>query len=188
MDAEYLGYVEAAQFDGATDTLPAEPVPDDAVQAAAPAAPKAAARVLEYAPGRHIALAPYATYALIENPDVARVPGAARYAYGLVTWQDKRLPLIDLNILLHPDSAAASSAAPRYALVVAYRNQARGPLAYGAVGLSALPQTVFASDEDQCALPADSTLWPQLALSCFRHEGQAVPILDAAGLFATRRD
>lgn len=153
--------------------------------AAEPAAdPHATARIIEYAHARHAALPPHTTYALVEYPEFVTVPGAAHYAYGLLTWQDSRLPLLDLNALLHADFSAELCAAPRYALILAYQNVARGPLAFGAIGLATLPQTVAVRDEAQCELPGDSSLWPQLALSCFQHEGKAVPILSTSRIFS----
>lgn len=177
---------EQQQFPGAGDSAPPEPAP--CVATAAPVepepGPRAAARLIEYQRGRYIALPPHTTYALIERPTVAQVPGAARYAYGLLAWQGIRLPLIDLDALLHADTSAALPSAPRYALVVAYQSVARGPVEYGAIGLVGLPQTIAVGDEAQCELPGDSDLWPLLALSCFQHSGQAIPILNTAILFA----
>lgn len=177
--------IELARSHGATESAPNAPAQHAAV--ANPAAEpglQVAARLIEYAEGRYIALPPLTTYALIEQPAVVEVPGAACYAYGLLTWQSTRLPLIDLNTLLHADAGAVPASSPRYALVVAYQSAARGPLAYGAIGLSRLPQTITIGDDAQCALPDDSKEWPRLALSCFLHKGQAVPILDTARLFA----
>ena len=180
MDVEDLEYLEPEQAASASNALPA---PDDDVPPPQ-SGPKAVARLIEYARGRCIALPTHTTYALIENPEAAPVPGAASHAYGLLTWQDMRLPMIDVNALLHADSGAKPASAPRYALIVAYQRQVLGPLAYGAIGLSELPYTVLIGDEAQCALPTDSGLWPLLALSCFLHEGQAVPILNTTRLFA----
>ena len=146
--------------------------------------PQALARLIEYAPGRHIALPPHTTYALIDSPVVTPVPGAAHHACGLLTWQGVRLPMIDLNALLHADVSAATKS--RYALVVAWQCAQRTPLQYGAIALDQLPQTVSVSDEASCALPQDSNRWPQLALSCFRHADEAVPILNTGRLFALR--
>lgn len=146
--------------------------------------PQVPARLIEYVPGCYIALPPHTTYALVESPDVASVPGAARHAWGLLAWQEMRLPVLDIYALLYPGASAAAASAPRYALVVAYQSAARAPLEYGAIALNQLPQTIAVGDEAQCALPDDSGLWPQLALSCFQHEGEAVPILDTARLFA----
>ncbi len=149
------------------------------------AGPQVMARLVKYGHERHIALPLHTTYALIEQPTVWRVPGAAHYAYGIVSWEDKLLPLIDLDVLLHTGSNAVSLTTPRYALVVAFQRVAFGPLEYGAIGLDELPLTVAVDDEAQCELPADSSLWTQLALSCFRHEEGAVPIVDTARLFGS---
>lgn len=157
---------------------------DETAPDVAPHGRNAAARLIAYRPGRYIALPPHTTYALVANPTVLSMPGAARYVYGLLTWQEARLPLLDLEAMLHPTSAAELPAAPRFALVAAYQAVPRGPLAYGAIAATELPQTVFVGDEAQCPLPGDSDLWPLLSLSCFLHQGQAVPILDTARLFA----
>ncbi len=145
--------------------------------------PQVMARLIKYGHERHIALPPHTTYALIEEPEVRKVPGAALYAYGMLNWEGMLLPLIDLDVLLHSGSRTVQPAPPRYALVVAYQCIASGPLEYGAIGLAELPLTIAVDDEAQCELPADSSLWTQLALSCFRHEEGAVPILDTARLF-----
>ncbi len=178
-------YAELEQFPstGAPDES-YFPVADQASVKTAEPAPQVAARMVEYANGRHIALPPHTTYALIAQPTFEAVPGGAHYAYGLLTWQDTRLPLLDLNALLHGDPSTGLSTAPRYALIVAYQSAARGPLAYGAIGMDSLPQTIAIGDEAQCELPGDSRLWPELAVSCFQHEGEAVPILDTSRLFA----
>lgn len=149
------------------------------------AGPRAVARLIEYARGRQIALPPRTTLDLVEHPAVVAVPGAAYYAYGLLAWQGRRLPLLDLDALLRAHPGADRAVAPRYALVLAYQRVPRRPLEHGAIGLAALPKTVAVGDASRCELPADSDLWPLLALSCFRHEGHAVPILDTARLFAT---
>ncbi len=170
----------------ATDSSLMEPAPCAAVSVAAVPEPSqpAAARLIEYERGRYIALPLHTTYALIEHPVAAGVPGAARYAYGLLAWQGMQLPLIDLSALLQTNSSTVPTSAPRYALVVAYQGVARGPVAYGAIGLAGLPQAIAVGDEAQCEPPDDSKLWPLLALSCFQHKGLAVPILDTARLFA----
>ncbi len=138
------------------------------------------ARLIEYQPGRHVALAQHTTYGLIKQPAFVAVPGAAPYAYGLLLWQEMRVPLIDLGAALH---GSAVPNAPGYAVVVAWQSIPRGPLQYGALALAGLPRTITVRNADQCALPDDSPLWPRLAVSCFRHEGEAVPILDTRRLF-----
>jgi hypothetical protein len=145
--------------------------------------PRAAARLAEYAPGRTIALPPHTTFALLEQPVVFEVPGAARHACGLLSWRDMRLPLLDLNRLLHGEVDEEYIRVPRFAQVVAWQPAPYWPLQYGALGLSSMPQTIVVEDESQCALPEDNARWTLFALSCFQHEGQVIPVLDTARLF-----
>jgi CheW-like domain len=146
-------------------------------------APTAVARLLEYERGHWVALAQHATLEVLDDATVVEVPGSAYYCTGLTRWQGNWLPVIDLQVLLH--AYRKEYALPsRYLLVVAYQTAAGEPLCHGAISLPSLPATVAVSDSAQCALPGDCDLWSQLALSCFEHEGRAVPILDTARLFA----
>lgn len=147
----------------------------------------APARLLHYSAGHSVALPVHTTIELLDSPVIVEVPGAAHYCQQLVNWRGQWLALLDLEALLHArtDTPAATLAvAPPYVLIVAYQCAPRSPVEHGAIGLPALPQTVSVSDQMAYPLPADSALWPQLALSCFVHEERAVPILDSARLFA----
>ena len=155
-----------------------EPVDDGAA-----AAPGAVARIIEFAPGRRAALPPHTTLEIVEDPRPVPVPGASRHAYGLLTWQQRRIPMIDLDALLDGGSSAGPPAAPRFALVVAWQDAPGEPVQQGAIALQQLPQTVEVHDAQQCDLPRDSDGWPYLATACFSHAGQAVPIVDTARLF-----
>lgn len=177
--------MELEQTPNADESLLAEPALDGVAEIMQQASgPQVPARLIEYAHGRRIALPPHTIYGLIEHPSFVEVPGAARYSYGLVSWQNKRLPLLNFDALLHADSAAVQSIAPPYALIVAYQCTAKEPLQYGAIGLTALPQTIAVGDDAQCELPDDSTRWTELALSCFQYEEEAIPIIDTARVFA----
>lgn len=143
----------------------------------------ATARLLEYARGAHLALPSHTTLEIIENPLFTAVPGAAYYAYGLLLWQGEYIPMIDFDTLHRAYQSAHRITAPRYALIVAYQTAPQTPLAYGAIALAGLPQTVQVRDADYCDLPTDCDLWPLLALSCFQHKGHVVPILDTSRLF-----
>ena len=148
------------------------------------AGPRAPARLVEYARGRFIALPPHTTLELLEHPAILSVPGGAYYGYGLLAWQGQQIPVLNFDALLRAYAAAAPAARPRYALVIAYQQAPRAPVQHGALGLAALPRTIEVGDEAGCDLPEEGDLWPALALSCFQHEGQAVPIINTARLFA----
>lgn len=156
---------------------------DDAASHAEPAL--IPARLLHYKPGGCVALPVHTTVELLDGPLIVDVPGAAGYCNRLVRWRGQWLALLDLDTLLHDVRFDADrTAAPRYALVVAYQHAPGGPVEHGAISLATLPQTVGVGDLATCELPADSALWPLLALSCFLYEGHAAPILDTSRLFA----
>lgn len=144
--------------------------------------PRAAARLLEYRRGACVAFAAHTTIALIDSPAVVPVPGAPYYCVGLIEWQQRQLPLIDLHTLLraYPDGEPPPTG---HALVLAYQAAPGQPLEYGAVCARSLVQMIEVADSQACELPADSDLWPWIAISCFEHEGRPVPVIDTARLF-----
>lgn len=147
-----------------------------------PAEPRAPARLLEYRWGSFVAFPAHTTIALIDNPAVVEVPGAPYYCLGLIEWQGRRLPLLDVNALLRaypePDPPAAG-----HVLVLAWQEAPGRPLEYGAVCARLLVRMIEVGDSQQCELPRDSDLWPWISLSCFEHEGHVVPVLDTRRLF-----
>ncbi len=140
------------------------------------------ARLLPYRRERYVAVAVHATVEILEGPRIVHVPGGARHCHRLVRWRGRWLALLELDKLLqtHP---SVDSAQPRPVLVVAYQPAPGHPVEHAALELPALPGTVLVSDAMACELPSDHALWPELALSCFTHEGEAVPVLDVARLF-----
>ena len=114
---------------------------------------------------------------------MVEVPGAPYYCRGLIGWQGRWLPLLDLNALLraYPEREAPASG---HVLVLAYQEAPGRPLEYGAVCARLLVRMIEVADSQRCDLPQDSDLWPWVSLSCFEHEGHAVPVLDTRCLFA----
>lgn len=145
--------------------------------------PRVAARLIEYAPGSHVALPPHTSLELIEHPAIVAVPGTAYYGCGMLSWQGRYIPVIDLAALLRAYQERFDIGQPRYALIVAYQRASGAPIEYGALALAQLPQIVEIGDDAWCDLPTDSDIWPHLSLSCVQHEHHAVPILDTAKLF-----
>jgi chemotaxis signal transduction protein len=143
----------------------------------------AAARLLEYERGRHVALPVHTTMEVVERPVIIEVPGAPYYALGMMRWQDRWIPVIDLHTLL--EAYQKPSAPPkRHVVVVAYQRAPRRPLEYGAIATVSLPRTVQVHDGQACALPPHSDLWPLIADSCFSENGQfAIPIVNTTRLF-----
>ncbi|MDO5653759.1 MAG: chemotaxis protein CheW [Brachymonas sp.] len=146
--------------------------------------PQAEARMVAYSRGRHVAFSGHATQELIEHPEVQVVPGAAYYGYGLLWWQQRHIPLIHLESVLRAYPAFDPAVPPQFALVLAYQTAPREPLQYGAITVTDIPYSQRVSDADFCPLPKDSDMWEELAISCFRHQEQAIPVLDAARIFS----
>lgn len=147
-------------------------------------APTAAARTVSYARNKRVAFAPHATQELLENPQWMTVPGGAYYARGLLHWQNRHIPFIDLESLLLAYPAFDAQAPVPYAMVLAYQTAPHEPLQYGAIALMDIPHTQTVSDADFNPLPSDSDMWAELAISCFKQNGQVTPILDAARIFS----
>jgi chemotaxis signal transduction protein len=149
------------------------------------AATPVTALLADYAPRRAVAFAPHATLELVERPVVTPVPGAAYYAHGLLRWQTRFVPVIDLHTLLraHADAALRQ---PRYALVLAWQRAAGAPLEHAAIGLATPPRRLqIGADTAASALPSDSDLWSLIANSCLRDGEQVIPIIDTSRLFAS---
>ncbi len=153
----------------------------DAAEAAR-AEPHVAARLLEYQRGTFVAFPAHATLELIERPPLVEVPGAPYYCRGLVQWQGRQLPLLDLRTLMraYPDE---NPKVLSHVLVLAYQRVPRAPLEYGALCAPSLVRMAQVADSQQCALPTDSDLWPWISLSCFSFEGRPVPIINIGRLF-----
>jgi hypothetical protein len=153
------------------------------LEEAVPEELRAPARLLEYKRGAFVAFPAHTTLGLIECPPVVAVPGAPYYCHGLIAWQGRQLPLLDLNTLLRAYPEAAEPPIG-HVLVLAYQSAPGQPLEYGAVCARLLVRMIDVADSQQCELPGDSDLWPWVSLACFDYAGHAVPVLDTSRIFA----
>lgn len=153
--------------------------------AADPGVEPAQALLLEYRRGHHVALPPHTVQDHLALAELLTVPGAPYYCVGSVVWQGETLPVWDLNALLRA-YADVNVPAFRHVLVIAYQAAPGAPLQFHALCAPVELPDIMVSDDMQCPLPADSDLWPLIAISCFAHEGRAVPVLDTARLCMLR--
>lgn len=155
---------------------------DDALPGETGRETPALACVLEYAPDSFIALPVHASVELVESPRLVPVPGMVHFCRGLVAWQGRQLPLIDLQAYL---GGADSPAAPPFShvLIVAYQVAPGVAIDYGAFCAPSLIRMVEVVDSDQCPLPGDQACWTGIAISCFLHRGRAIPVLDPSRIF-----
>lgn len=115
------------------------------------------------------------------------VPAAPRYCNELILWQERLVPLLHTALLFEPHRAPQH----HHIGIFAYQTQPGTPLDYLALSLHAAPHKILVKENTLAPLPTaygDPRLRP-LALSCFSHEGENIPILDLAYLAsATLRD
>ncbi len=163
---------------------------DDTVASAEPVPaaqePSASACLLEYAPGVMVALPIHAGVELVEQPSVVPVPGMPSFALGLMAWQGRQLPLIDLQRYLGEEGGGECGPS-LHVLVVAYQTGAGQALAYGALCAPFLVRMVEVIDRQQCPLPEDRPSWREVSVSCFSEQGKAVPVLDLSRVFVNNR-
>jgi chemotaxis signal transduction protein len=145
--------------------------------------PRATAYLLEYSKGRYVALPVHTGVELVEQPRVVPVPGMPYFCLGLIAWQGRQLPLLDLaRLLLGPSTQGSPSIG--HVLVLAYQSAPGGALEYGAVCAPSLISKIEVVDGQQCELANGSDALAKMALSCFAIDGHAVPIVDSSKIFS----
>lgn len=149
-----------------------------------PNVPRAKAYLLEYRQGFFVAFPAHTGVELIDQPVIVMVPGMPSFCLGLMAWQGQRLPVLDLDGFLTGSGVHGSPSSVGHVLILAYQSAPGRALEYGAVLAPSLIQMIEVMDSQQCELPVDIERLPRLSLSCFEYEGQAVPVLDTARIFA----
>lgn len=115
---------------------------------------------------------------LIDTPRLFDVPLAPAYCRQVVVWQERLLPVMDVAGRL----GYGMQSGP-FLAVVGYQRM-RGELPqFGALVLASPPRQVSVSDEQACDLPEEALHWKTLAISCFDHQGDAVPVLNLSRAF-----
>lgn len=118
---------------------------------------------------------------LVETPTLLEVPLSPPYCRQVLVWNDTVLPAIDLAVWLRGEPVQ------RWQTLVgvfAYQTRPNAAPQYGALLLAAIPARIKVADEQVCDLPEKPAGWRQVAISCFKHGGQAVPVLDLPYLFS----
>ncbi len=137
---------------------------------------------------------------LIESPELTALPSGKDFVYGLLHWQDKLVPVIDLALLLKERtikttteinqppqlsnelSSELSNKKVAFVMVTAYHT-AEG-IAHIAVKLDEPPVSVLVNNSMACDLATNSDInWAEYAISCFSYQNNPVPILQPEWLF-----
>jgi CheW-like protein len=118
-------------------------------------------------------------------PALFRVPQAPAHCRGVILWEERVLPVVDLRSLVSKGAASVDAAhvagLEQLIAVVAYQTDRSQVADYGALLLAGLPARTTVTDEQACELdPA----WTSFSSSCFRHANLGpVPVLDLRRVF-----
>jgi chemotaxis signal transduction protein len=117
----------------------------------------------------------------VEHPICEAIPHTPVHCQQVLWWEGALLPVLDLAAWLTGQAAERAHAA-----VGIVRWQERPEMApqYGALLCTGIPQKVRVNDEQVCNLPVQPCGWQQVAISCFRHHGHPVPIVDLPCIFS----
>lgn len=117
---------------------------------------------------------------LIDVPTIFPVPHTPLYCRSVVFWQERLLPVMDIAARL---SGATQNA--HFIAVIGYQQKRGDPPQFAALQLASPPSHVAVSDEQACSLPENVRGWDELAISCFEHQGDVLPVLNLNRLFTT---
>jgi hypothetical protein len=118
---------------------------------------------------------------LVPQPTLLMVPRAPAHCRRVMEWQNRLLPTWDVLEWLSPGAGERDA---RLAAVVGYQLRRKEMPRFGAVMLEEPPSRVKVSDTQACELPGGRPGLRDIAISCFLHEQQPVPVLDLPRMFA----
>jgi chemotaxis signal transduction protein len=119
---------------------------------------------------------------LIETPTLLNVPLSPTYCRQVLVWNQTLLPVMDLAAWLHQQPAAPHES--KLAGIVGYQAMPGAAPAYGALLLAGIPERIRVADDQACLLPKRPVGWRNLAIACFNHGGQPIPVLDLPHIFS----
>lgn len=140
----------------------------------------APARVLDVYWSHPVVVAPQACLELIEKPELLIVPGTKSYVQGLLRWQGRWVPVLNMQTML---SGKIKFIRPKFCLIVMYRYPDSAVIEYGALLLKKIADTISVTNDDAMPLPDNSGLWPLIADSCVRVGNHGAPIINIQSLF-----
>jgi chemotaxis signal transduction protein len=142
---------------------------------------KSNAWLLHFGAGAQAAVGLRDVLHLLPQTECFAVPCTPVHCAEALVWQGRIVPVWNMAAWL--DLPLARRSQPITALV-GYQLPGQSDTRFGALVLAAPPQRIEVADSQACALPAGTTDWRAVAVSCFRQDEQAVPILDLARIFA----
>jgi chemotaxis signal transduction protein len=127
-------------------------------------------------------------HVLPHAPALFQVPQAPVYCRGVILWEERVLPVVDLRSLASAGAARVDAAhvagIEQLVAVVAYQTDPSQIAEYGALLLAAVPARITVTNQQGCEFDPALAPWASFSSSCFRHPNLgAVPVLDLRRVF-----
>lgn len=135
--------------------------------------------LLDFGKMRRAAVGMRVLLQIIDQPKLHPIPCTPAHCRHIYSWQGRLMPVLDMSVLLGHE--------PQEERLLAIAGYQEGPgetPRLGALLLSAPPVSLIVGDDQACDLPDDMDEWKKLAISCFGHQGDAVPVLHLGRAFA----
>jgi chemotaxis signal transduction protein len=142
---------------------------------------EATAWIVHLESGLCLALGEHEMVHFVEHPVLADIPHTPAHCHHVLRWEGELLPVLDLAAWLTGQPVDRSQAAVS---IVRWQAHPESALQYGALLCTGIPQKVRVTDAQACDLPGQPSRWQDVALSCFQHNGQPVPIVDVPHIFS----
>lgn len=147
--------------------------------------PETSAWLLSISDSIQFCIAEHEAEAYINDTEVQVVPLTSDYCRHVIFWQDKILPVIELDEMIDKkvkDNDTASNFF-KHIFITVYQTEENAPLEYIAFKLSSAPEKMRVNDDNICDVPDDypECLKPHL-LSIFNHNDKITSIFDIASI------
>ena len=137
---------------------------------------------------QEIALGKHEIIEVLTEPDLQPIPAGPEYCRHIVFWQDKILPVVELD-KLNQNSLDKKAPINKDIVIVAWQNAPGEPLEHGAISISSLPESIQVDDNQQVELPESvSEQWKKIVLSVFSLNENIVLIPDLKRIFVVEEN
>ncbi len=116
---------------------------------------------------------------IIDQPRLHPVPCTPAHCRSVYSWQGRLMPVVDMAVLLGHEPQT-----PRLLAIAGYQESPGEAPRLGGLLLSTAPIPLIVGNDQACALPEQSDVWPKFAISCFGHQGDAIPVLHLGRIFS----
>ncbi len=116
---------------------------------------------------------------IVDHPRLHPVPCTPPHCQNIYAWQGRLMPVVDVAVLLGREPQA-----PRLLAIAAFQEHAGDAVTFGALLLSAPPVAIIVENDQVCSLPEYPEAWEKFSLSCFGHQGEAIPVLHMGRIFS----